>query len=179
MTIYVNQEQSPKPVRPTALTQEGIDRAFSNRQRLSTYTFKYGDFGIVLLSGKNTGRLGVKEILGPAGEHLPTTGIERTLIDIAVRPTYAGGIFQVLEAYRAAKDRVSTNRLIATLKKLDYVYPYHQAIGFLMERAGYGEHRYAMLRQLGLKHDFYLAHGMHQTDYSIEWRLFYPKGFEV
>jgi len=25
--------------------------------------------------------------------------------------------------------------------------------------------------------DFYLMHGMQETEYSTEWRLFYPKGF--
>jgi hypothetical protein len=95
-----------------------------------------------------------------------------------VRPTYAGGVFQVLEAYRAAKDKISTNRLVATLKKLDYVYPYHQAVGFLMERASYGERRYMLLRQLGIEYDFYLAHGIQEPQYSSEWRLFYPKGME-
>jgi hypothetical protein len=99
------------------------------------------------------------------------------LIDITVRPTYGGGIFQVLEAYRTAKERLSTNRLLATLKKLDYVYPYHQAIGFLMERAGYEERRYGLLRQPGLKYDFYLSHGMKDPEYSKPWRLFYPRGF--
>src|SRR5882672_4945604 len=46
---------------------------------------------IVLLSGKHTGRLGVTKTLGPQGEQLELTDLERTLIDIAVRPTYAGG----------------------------------------------------------------------------------------
>ena len=33
------------------------------------------------------------------------TNIERTLIDIAVRPVYSGGVFEVLKAYRLAKDK--------------------------------------------------------------------------
>jgi len=67
--------------------------------------------------------------------------------------------------------------MVETLKKLDYVYPHHQAIGFLMERAGYGETRYAMLSELGLKFDFYLSHEMKQPEYSEKWRLFFPRGF--
>jgi hypothetical protein len=103
--------------------------------------------------------------------------LERTLIDIVVRPAYAGGIFQVFQAYRAAKEKdLSINRLLATLNKLNYVYPYHQAIGFLLKRAGYEEKRYSLLREAGLNFDFYLTHGIQDAEYSREWRLFFPRG---
>lgn len=89
---------------------------------------------------------------------LPVTGIERTLIDITVRPAYAGGVFQVFEAFKTAKDRVSVNVLIATLKKMKYVYPYHQAIGFYLEKAGYAEKLWSKLLAMGTDYNFYLAH---------------------
>jgi len=72
---------------------------------------------------------------------------------------------------------MSVGRLLAILAKLDYVYPYHQSIGFLMQMAGYSEKSCGRLRALGLNHDFYLAHGMQQPEYSKDWRLFYPQGF--
>ena len=37
------------------------------------------------------------------------TDLERTLIDIAVRPEYAGGVYEVLNVYRLAKGKVSAN----------------------------------------------------------------------
>ncbi|MGA7511274.1 MAG: hypothetical protein WBW46_00175 [Candidatus Sulfotelmatobacter sp.] len=175
-TIYVNQEQSPKPAPKGELTQGAIDRAFSNQQRRSAYILAYERQRIVLLSGKNTGNLGVVKVTGPLQEQLDVTSIERTLIDIAVRPIYAGGVFQVLEAYKSAKDRLSVNTLIATLKKLDYVYPYHQIIGFYMQRAGYEEKRYGRLEKLGLNFDFYLTYGMKEPEFDSHWRLHYPKG---
>jgi len=173
--LYLNVEQSPKPAPRGPLTQRGIDLAFSRKQRQSNMIYQYDDdWSVTIINGKNTGALGVEELIGPSEERLRATNLERTLIDIVVRPTYSGGIFQVLEAYRAAKDRVSTNRLLATLKKLDYVYPYHQAIGFLMDRAGYDEKRYSMLLKIGLRHDFYLNHGLAEPKYSSAWRIFYP-----
>ena len=176
-TLYINKEQSVKP-RPTSpLTPEALARAFSGQQRRSVYTFNYENWTIVLLSGKNTGRLEVGPIAADTGEAIDVTRLERTLIDITVRPAYAGGIYQVLEAYKAAKVRISVNTLIATLKKLDYIYPYHQAIGFYMERAGYEESRTERLLKLGTSLDFYLAHGIKDHEYDSKWRLFYPKGF--
>jgi predicted transcriptional regulator of viral defense system len=175
--LYINKEQSAKPRPTSALTPEALARAFSGQQRRSVYTFKYENWTIVLLSGKNTGRLEVGPIAADTGEPIEVTRLERTLIDITVRPAYAGGIYQVLEAYKAAKDRLSVNTLMATLKKLDYVYPYHQAIGFYMERAGYEGSRTERLLKLGTSLDFYLAHGIKDREYDSKWRLFYPKGF--
>ena len=108
---------------------------------------------------------------------MDATRLERTLIDITVRPDYAGGIYQVLEAYRTAKDRISVNTLMATLKKLDYVYPYHQAIGFYMDKARYDENRTKRLLSLGTSLDFYLTYGIKDRNYDSKWHLFFPKGF--
>jgi len=107
---------------------------------------------------------------------LDVTNLERTLIDIAVRPEYAGGVDQVLKAYSSARQQMSVNALLVTLKQLDYIYPYHQAIGFYMYKAGYEESRWGRLKQLGSST---ISIGAPYGDkvYNSEWRLFHPKGF--
>ena len=106
-TIYLNIEQSAKQSSGGLLTQEGIARAFSGKQRQSSLIYTYNGVSVIMISGKNTDRLGVEELAGPKSESLQVANLERTLIDIIVRPAYAGGISQVLKAYRAAKDRMS------------------------------------------------------------------------
>lgn len=174
-TIYANQEQSEKP-RSGDLSQERLTLAFSRHQRTSGYVYVFDSFRAVLLSGKQTGDLGVVQQKGSHGEDLRVTGLARTLIDIVVRPAYSGGIFQVLEAYRGARGKVSAAEIVVMLKTLKYVYPYHQAIGFLMERAGYPESEWERLRGLGTRFDFYLLHGIKKPQRNERWHLFIPEG---
>jgi len=175
--IYINLEQTPKPRPRSPLEQSNIDKAFKNKQRVSNNYLDYENFRVCILNGKFTGGLGAIEMNLSGGEKILVTGIERTLIDITVRPVYAGGVYEVSRAYQAAKEKVSSNRISAMLKTLDYIYPYHQAIGFYMKRAGYRETVLDLFRDFGIKYDFYLTHNMKQTEYDKEWRLYYPKGF--
>lgn len=175
-TFYVNKEQGPKTQAGT-LSQQSLDRAFAARPRQSNLV--YADPGgrrFVVIAGKHSARLEVGQVPGPAGELLDATKPERTLVDIAVRPVYAGGVHKVLEAYQAARERISVNVLMATLKKLGHLYPYHQAIGFYLERAGYDARALDLARRPGLEFDFYLTHGMKETEFSRDWRLTYPRG---
>jgi hypothetical protein len=176
--LYLNVEQSAKPTSHQPLTQIAIDRAFSGKQRLSNLVYKHQGLAITMLSGKNTGRLGVENIFGPNYESVPVTNLERTLIDVTVRPLYAGGITSTLDAYRSAKGRMSTSKLVEILEKLHYIYPYAQAIGFLMERAGYPESEYSQLKAGISKFDFYLTHGMKNPRYDETWRLHYPASMQ-
>lgn len=171
--IYVNQEQSAKQGSST-LSQEGIHRAFRGSQRQSKLVYRYLNYQISVIAGKNTGDLGVTT-LDANGERLRVTNVERTLIDIAVRPAYAGGVFQVLEAYKNAKKTVSVNTVGAMLKRIAYIYPYHQVVGFYLERAGYDVLQVQRMRDFGLHYDFYLAHDLRETVYDERWRLFIPK----
>jgi hypothetical protein len=177
-TFYLNVEQKNASISSGGLTQKSIDNAFRNNPRVSGNAADTKDFRVVIIGGKNTGNLGViaEKVIPDAGT-LRFTNLERTLIDIAVRPIYAGGVFEVGKAYELAKERVSVNRLAAMLQKLAFTYPYHQAIGFYLERAGCKPEALALLRQLPMEFDFYLTHKMGETDYVKEWRLHVPKGF--
>ncbi|MBZ0158930.1 MAG: hypothetical protein K8G79_02075 [bacterium] len=172
--IYVNSEQSAKYVTEQALSQDAIDRAFARPQRVSNYELRYSAWRFVLLSGKSTGRFGVVCLPSGQGESVEVTGLERTLVDIVVRPVYAGGVSQVLTAFKRARDRVRLNTLIDTLNSLKYVYPYHQAVGFYMAKAKYPIAWLNEFQCMGLNYNFYLAHGMEQKAFDSQWRIFYP-----
>jgi hypothetical protein len=177
-TIYLNQEQPKKSSKDVALEQTNIDRAFKNKVRVSHTIANFQNHNICILNGMNTGNLGVINVVGASNQQIPVTNIERTLIDITVRPVYAGGVFEVLKAYKLAAPKISVNRMVAYLDKINYKYPYHQAIGFYLERTGeYRESLIELLDRFEIKYDFYLIHNMNAISYSKRWRLFYPEGF--
>jgi len=177
-TICVNFEQSLKrQSKKISLAQNRIDFAFSRPQRESKMIATYGDYNICLLNGQFTGKAGVVQINTDEGKNLSVTDIERTLIDIAVRPAYSGGIYEILNAYIRAKDRVSINKLTAILKQLNFIYPYHQAIGFYLEKAGYSNDQIKLLKKFDINYNFYLTREIKEKAFSETWRLYYPQEF--
>lgn len=174
--IYVNAEQSAKERKDNTLEQSRIDAAFKRKPRTSQYMFYCRDRKICLLSGTHTNNLGVADQEISKGEIVPVTNIERTLIDIAVRPFYSGGVDEVLNAYKRGKNKVSAKKLLAVLKKLNYTYPYHQAIGFYMERSDFSGSYLNLIKRMGIKYNFYLDYNMKKTEYSDEWKIYFPKG---
>jgi predicted transcriptional regulator of viral defense system len=173
--FVLNAEQSAKPRQTGTLSQEAVNKAFSRKPRRSNLIYSLEEMSFTVLSGKATGRLGVEALVGPDGETVEATNLERTLIDIVVRPSYAGGITEVLDCYRRAEPRASANKIVALLKNLDYIYPYHQAIGFLMEAAGFKPERLARIEAEPRNIDFYLEHNIQRAAYSSKWRLFFPE----
>lgn len=175
--LYLNFEQPAKSKVERSLSQQRIKSAFMRPWRVSKNISSYKDYKICLLNGMFTGKLGVIETASPDGKKIYVTNIERTLIDIAVRPVYSGGVFEVLKAYRLARLKVSINKLSAMLEKLNYIYPYHQAVGFYLDKAKvYKVSQIDLMQKFDMKYDFYLTHKMKNMSYSKKWRLYFPKG---
>jgi hypothetical protein len=177
-TIYLNFEQPERPRQKGALEQSRVDFAFSRRCRVSTTIAEYGGSRVCILNGMQTGNRGVVELEDDLGNPLKVSSLERTLIDIAVRPVYAGGVYTVMMAYKeAASKKVSINKLAAMLSSMAFTYPYHQVIGFYLERAGnFGAEQISLLDKYEKKLDFYLDYQIKEKEYSKRWRLFYPRG---
>jgi hypothetical protein len=128
----------------------------------------------------HTGLLGVIEReLPDVPIPVRVTSIERTLIDIAVRPAYAGGTQAVLNAYQQASRDVDVQTLINLLDKIKYIYPYHQSIGFYMEHSGcYSPEQMELIRCIPRHYNFYLDYEIRDPSFDKTWRIFYPKSLD-
>lgn len=176
-TIYFNVEQ-PASAGGGRLSQEGIDRAFRGKCRTSSNVITFRNLRICRLNGGNTHQLGVVDFRTDDGEKIRITDVERTLIDAVVRPVYAGGIGEVAEAFHAATGRVSVKKLADYLRKLNFTYPYHQAIGFYLEHAGsYKAADIKLMQRFPIEYDFYLNYQLKNPAHNEKWRLFTPQRF--
>ena len=186
--IYINTEQPIKysiEEKKKELSQEKIDLAFSKAARISDkfYLNSYEGYKIKRISGKDTKKAGVIRNHSLFNLNIPITNLERTLIDIAVKPEYSGGIFEVFKVYKnAIENGVNILKLVSILKRINYIYPYHQVIGFLLDTAGLPEDKLKPFKEeFEFKYNFYLLHG-HLKDkciYVPEWKIFIPKECEM
>lgn len=177
--IYVTWEQGKKPYQKSSQPdQTAVDRAFSNPQRVSNTIYKWKDYPIQLLKGKYSEETGII-MLPYEGSKLAVTDIERTLIDCTVRPGYAGGIPNLIDAFKAARDKVSVEKLYNHLKTLDFIYPYHQSLGFLMQHTAYPPEELKRFKALPRKIRFYLDYAMHAKVFNEEWNIYIPRELKV
>lgn len=181
-TLYINQERpyDPNSRTKTELTQEAIDKAFDKPQRKSNNIYKLRQKKVIFLNGKCTYKLGVyptKETSNSENTFYYYTDLERTLIDASVRPVYSGGVFEVLGAFKNARDRIDVYMLKNYLTELDYIYPYEQIIGFYLEKAGYPNELVSLFKKEN-KLKFYLTYQIRNKAFSKTWNLFYPKEME-
>ncbi|MBU7449268.1 hypothetical protein LL936_11025 [Levilactobacillus brevis] len=194
-TIYVNYEQSVKHVdeKNAQLTQKKVDQAFLKpvRKTKNVATFLYRDrsYTVILLNGKNTNYIGVRSIK-PLGFSLPVrvSSLERSLIEATIRPSYSGGVQEVLIAFRNAKGaNISVNRMLSYLKKMNYIYPYPQAIYFYAYYAKYTAMQLHLIGKMFITTNeskqpaikFYLDHQLINPKLDLESQVYYPSNFTL
>ncbi len=177
-TIYVTYDrESPINKRKNIdLLQESIDCAFSKEKKKPRVVASFKGYDIVLISGTDSKKTGVTNIKLFNGITIQVTNIARTLIDIVVRPELSGDVTEIAKAYSLAKNQVQIKQLKTYIKSKDYIYPYEQVVGFLMEHVGYDadkvEEIYGMCKNI---FSFYLGRNIKNPLFSEKWKIYYPK----
>lgn len=186
--IYINKEQSEKHNSNdnNQLSQGKVDFAFSKKMRRTkmTYTFKYNkiQYRVHVLNTKNTHNTGVvsKKFIG-FSKPIRVTNLERTLIDVTVRPSYSGGTSEILNAFQTANKNIDINRLWNYLKKFNYMYPYYKSIAFYLKHSGipYKKKYEELFEDNKDKHiKFYLDYLIVGKKFDTELEIYYPKSLE-
>ncbi len=167
--IYTNHQLSE-------LTQERIDKSFSKPQRVSNNFYSYNNFKFYFFEKKiEHTEIGV---IHNTNNDIKYTDLERTLIDIAIKPMYAGGVFEVLEAFKKSKKRLNVTKMKSYLDQFNYLYPYNQVIGFYLEIAEYNANQINIFYEKEKQFSFYLTHNIANKKFSKKWKIYYPLGIK-
>ena len=165
--VYAERENIP---------QLNIDKAFKKPARTTTNILKINEYRIHLLNSRNTGRQGL-DIINIEGSKFYYTSLERTLIDCVVRPSYSGGVTEVLSFFKEAEGKLNVNKLFTMLSKMDFAYPYHQCVGWYLSQAGgYNEKAVERFKKPKFAKAFYLCNEIKNPAFDNTWKVYYPKG---
>ncbi|MCM3281816.1 hypothetical protein M3591_15110 [Exiguobacterium sp. MER 193] len=184
--IYINREQSKKPIDPdNTLTQKKIDYAFNRPMRktnqIALFSYNGQEYRVHMLNGKHTNNLGVVNRKTPfLSRKVRVTNLERTIIDCVVRPNYAGGPDEISVAFSNAANELSVNRLTGYLAELDYRYPYQNCVAFYMILTDYKENSLKLIRPL-IDREFtmYIGYQLLNKKIHLGSNTYYPGRFSL
>jgi hypothetical protein len=153
------------------LDQSKIDSAFNKPAKTTNNQRIYKNYSITLINGQHQNHIGVIPF-----RNYKVSDIERTLIDICVRPFYSGGVSQVLSIFDKVKKHIDTEKLFEYYTNMNFIYPYHQIIGFYLDKTGYSKECYEKFLSLRTNFKFYITYNILHKSFSEKWNLYYPIG---
>jgi hypothetical protein len=181
-TIYICHEKRPaKQNKVNTVNNSELRRSFIKPHRHTKYIYTLNDYEIIV--AERRARISGSGVIEshPPSTLLPNTSrvtcIERALIDAVVSPQYNGGVVSVYTYFRNARGMLNMAKLIKIYRQLDFVYPYSQSIGFLLDRAGMSKYASVIYKNFPPKRNFYVDHDAKTSwVYDEKWQLYYPTG---
>jgi predicted transcriptional regulator of viral defense system len=166
--------------RPDKLNDLQISAQFVKPHRRTEKMVSFGGGRIYLISGSRLDRVGVV----PVDPHIQTfpnesriTGLERCLIDAVVAPHYNGGIASIPEFFENAAEALDVENLIDQYRQLDFLYPFHQSLGFFLDHTGQTDAAARLRECFAPTNRFFVDRAAKSSwPYDAKWRVHYPPG---
>lgn len=181
-SVYVCHETlQVQHANPAGTPSESMVRsAFIQPHRHTNHVFDFRGPELVVLSRALNSDHGVVATRNqspcPVGSRV--AGLERALIDSVVAPQYNGGITSLPAYFTAARDKLQIDKLLEIYRKLKFVYPYAQSIGFLLELSGMSEQADRIRKVYPPRQRFFLDHNAKSSwIYNERWMIYSPKEF--
>ena len=114
------------------ITQEAIDKAFSNKPRKTKAYNTIYNYNIVMLESNNTQGVGIINYNG-----YKVSSINRAFVEIISNIQYSKTPYDVIGEFRQLKDKLDINEIFKIIEKFDFIYPYYQLAGYYLEKIGF------------------------------------------
>lgn len=114
------------------ITQEAIDKAFTNKPRRTKAHDTIYNYNIVILESNNTQEIGIIKYKG-----YKISSINRAFVEIISNIQYSKTPDDVIYEFKNLKDKLDINEIFNIIEKFDFVYPYYQLAGYYLEKIGF------------------------------------------
>jgi hypothetical protein len=170
--IYTSSELNDKSKysKPITLTQQDIDNSYSKEARKTKSYAEYGDKFLVLLTPKYSNKIEVIEYNG-----IPVSSINRALVEIIVNSQYYKSTQEIINIFKPIKKYIDLEKVNNVLIGFNYIYPFHQCVGFFLEQIGFKR------EELGIFHKyvdtlvFYTRKQLLEYRYDDYWKIRFNK----
>ncbi|MCF6172201.1 MAG: hypothetical protein L3J44_00180 [Campylobacteraceae bacterium] len=152
-----------------SLSQKNIVESYKNKNY--RYTNNIGSFDkyhIISLSPKNTNNFGVIKY----GEY-PVSSIERALVEMVVNVHYFKSFNNLISIFKPIKNRINIKNVADILIAFDFIYPYYNSVGFLLEEIGFKKGELTSIRKNINTLDFYTERKKETYRYNKYWKIYY------
>lgn len=114
------------------ITQEAIDKAFTNKPRRTKAHDTIYNYNVVILESNNTQEIGIIKY-----KDYKISSINRAFVEIISNIQYSKTPDDVIYEFKNLKDKLDINEIFNIIEKFDFVYPYYQLAGYYLEKIGY------------------------------------------
>ena len=181
-TIYICNETISEHLKTDAdgMNNSLLRSVFIKPHRHTSYVFAVNKCEIVVVDRKKKSDHGVVKIhahntLLPNNSRI--TSVERALIDAVVSPQYNGGVVSVYTYFKKARRKMDVKQLMDIYRKLDFVYPYSQVLGFFLDNIGLQKQASDIYGEFPPQFKFFVDHNAKASwTYDAKWKLYYPNG---
>jgi hypothetical protein len=169
-----------KTKRPETLSDSQIRSQFIKPQKVTGKRVPLPGGECVLISGYKNDQTGVIPVPNefrafPADARI--TDLERCLIDAVVAPHYNGGIMSLPALFAEAADQLNLQTLIGHYGELEFLYPFHQTIGFFLHHSGQTEAAERWRETFQPTNRFFVdKNAKTNWGYDTVWHVYYPRG---
>ena len=179
-SVYICHEtiRPRKRVSTEPPSESAIRTAFLKPHRHTNLVIPFQGHDLIVLDRARDTDYGVVDVrhdghLCPAGSRI--TCLERTLIDSVVAPQYNGGLTSLPSYFKAARKKMNIEKLIILYGQLRFLYPYAQAIGFMLDSAGMKKQADQLRKTYPPRRKFFIDHGAKTAwRFNERWMLYHP-----
>lgn len=131
--IFISKERMKRVnFKSKDITQEAIDKAFTNKPRRTKAYATIYNYNIVILESNNTQEIGIIKYKG-----YKISSINRVFVEIISNIQYSKTPDDVIYEFKNLKDKLDINEIFNIIEKFDFVYPYYQLAGYYLEKIGF------------------------------------------